>query len=132
MEIDIKMSARNVTLLVYNPPLDSSSVNSSHRRNLGKAANAGSGSRGVYPGQDDGDSSSVASAFGGDDDLDVSGRPEVKALSRQISGGSVNLGESGEMATEEATLLRERLELPALVASVVIDVRQRNSTARTK
>ncbi len=113
MEIDIKMSARAVTLLVYNPLVDSGSS---------KAANAG---REARPGQDVVGGASVASVFGDElDDLDGGDPPEADALSRQHSGGSVKLGE-GEVPTEEAALLRERLEMPALVASVVIDVREK-------
>lgn len=123
MEIDIKLSAQNVTVLVYNPLVGGGSSSSS------EAANAGSDAREARPGQgqDVGGGGSVASAFGEDpDDLDDDDGdlPEVDALSRQHSGGSVSLGES-EVPTEKATLLRERLELPALVASVVIDVRKK-------
>jgi len=78
------------------------------------------------PGRDVGGGGSVASAFGDNlDDLDEGDYPEPDALSRQHSGGSVSLGES-EVPTEDAALLRERLELPALVASVVIDVRKQD------
>lgn len=108
MEIDIRMSARDVILLVYHPPVD--------KNRLGKAANADTGE--VDPGQDDG--GSVSSADGDDSD---EGLPDMEELERQNSAGSVRLAEC-ELATEEAALLRDRLQLPALAASVVIDVRQ--------
>ena len=108
MEIDISMSARDVTLLVYHPPVDNSRP--------GMTANAGAGE--VDPGHGDDDSVSAADSDDSDGDL-----PEMDELKRQNSTGSVKLAE-GELATEEATLLRDRLQLAALAASVVIDVRQ--------
>lgn len=113
MEIDIRMSARDVTLLVYHPPVDNSRP--------GKTANAGTGE--ADRGQCD-DDSSVSAADSGDSD---GGLPEMDELTRQNSGGSVKLAE-GELETEQATLLRDRLQLPALAASVVIDVRRTEQT----
>lgn len=113
MEIDIRMSAQNATVLLYHPPVDSS-------RPGGKTAVAvGSSSREVrLTGQDD-DS----------DDAGDDGVPQVEELSRQNSGGSVKLGEGkGELATAEAMRLRDRLQLPALAASVVVDVRRNNDS----
>lgn len=115
MEIDIRMSARDVTLLVYHPPVDSSS------RPGKAAANAGAGE--ADHGQDDDDS-----LAGADSDDTDGGLPEMEELTRQNSGGSVKLAQ-GELATEEATLLRDRLQLPAVAASVVIDVSQAKQTS---
>lgn len=109
MEIDIRMAARDVTLLVFHPPRDGDSLvgaAGSHRDNVGP------------------DDDSVDFA-GASDCCDDDALPETHELSRQHSGGSVKLGEdSGELATEEALCLRDSLHLPALAASVVIDVRQ--------
>lgn len=123
MEIDIRMSAQNATVLVYHPPLDNN-----NSRPGKTAVDVGSSSREVRLGrQDDGDDGSVGGAAGGGGDNDDDGGdvPGLAELSRQNSGGSVKLGEGkGELATEEAMRLRDRLQLPALAASVVVDVRQ--------
>lgn len=115
MEIDIRMSARDVTLLVFHPPLENNRP--------GKTANA-AGTGEANPGH----GGSVASADGDDSDEDL---PEMDELTRQHSGGSVKLAEV-ELATEEATLLRDRLQLPALAASVVIDVSETTKTDESK
>ncbi|CAM9823299.1 unnamed protein product, partial [Ectocarpus fasciculatus] len=114
MEIDIKMSAQDVSLLVYHPPCD-------NHKSAGKkkAGVVGSSSREVDLGQDGGDNDSM---FGGSSDDDYGTLPEMDQLSRQHSGGSVKLGgDDGEMATEEALRLRDSLQLPALAASVAIN-----------
>lgn len=117
MEIDIKMSAQDVSLLVYHPPCD-------NHKSAGKkkAGVVGSSSPEVDLGQGGGDNDSM---FGGSSDDDDGTLPEMDQLSRQHSGGSVKLGgDDGEMATEEALRLRDSLQLPALAASVAINVRQ--------
>ncbi|CAM9494605.1 unnamed protein product, partial [Hapterophycus canaliculatus] len=105
MEIDIRMSARDVTLLVFHPPRD------------GDRGGSGAGSRRDNVGQDGGTGFAGDSDYGDDDA--VTGTHE---FSRQHSGGSVKLGdETGDLATVEALSLRDSVQLPALVASVVID-----------
>lgn len=101
----MRMSARDVTLLIFHPPRDGGRAGSCR-------ANAGQGGGTGFEGTSD----------SGDDDDAL---PEMHELSRQHSGGSVKLGEdSGELATREALALRDSLHLPALAASVVIDVRR--------
>ncbi|CAB1109754.1 unnamed protein product [Ectocarpus sp. CCAP 1310/34] len=110
MEIDIRMSAQDVSLLVYHPPCD----------NAKSADKNKASSREVDLGQggDDNDSIFAGSSDGGDD----GSLPEMDQLSRQHSGGSVKLGgDDGELATEEALRLRDSLQLPALAASVAIN-----------
>ncbi|CAM9288314.1 unnamed protein product, partial [Ectocarpus sp. 8 AP-2014] len=110
MEIDIRMSAQDVSVLVYHPPCG----------NNKSADKSKASSREVDLGQggDDNDSIFAGSSDGGDD----GSLPEVDQLSRQHSGGSVKLGgDDGELATEEALRLRDSLQLPALAASVAIN-----------
>lgn len=117
MEIDIRMSAQDVSLLVYHPPCDK--TKSADKNKVS--------SREVDLGQvgDDNDSIFAGSSDGGDD----GSLPEMDQLSRQHSGGSVKLGgDDGELATEEALRLRDSLQLPALAASVAINVRQLSHT----
>lgn len=120
MEIDIRMSAQAVTLLVFHPPPDS---NNDKKRPGKKAANAGGTGKADHRGQGDdgGDAGGDAGGESGDE-----GSPAMGELTRQHSGGSVQLAE-GELATEQATLLRDDLHLPALAASVVIDVRPKRN-----
>lgn len=121
MEIDISMSAQDVSLLVFQPPCD-------NNKSAGKkkASVAGSSSREVDLGQGGVDNDSI---FAGSSDDDDGSLPEMDQLSRQHSGGSVKLGgDDGELATEEALRLRDDLQLPALAASVAINVRQLSHT----
>ncbi|CAM9706333.1 unnamed protein product [Ectocarpus sp. 13 AM-2016] len=110
MEIDVRMSAQDVSLLVYHPPYDK---NKSADKNKASSREVDLGQGG-----DDNDSIFAGSSDGGDD----GSLPEMDQLSRQHSGGSVKLGgDDGELATEEALRLRDSLQLPALAASVAIN-----------
>lgn len=110
MEIDVRMSAQNATVLLYHPPVDNS------RPGEKTALAAGSSSREARLASEDEEDSGSS-----DDEA-----PRTEAMSRQNSGGSVKLGEGkGELATAEAMSLRDRLQLPALAASVVVDVRRK-------
>ena len=104
MEIDLKMSAQDVAILVFHPLCD--------QRN---------GKRVKKP------SKVVASQSGGTggDGDDDSEPPGNKGIQHEHSAGSVTIGEDeGKLSTYDAIKRRDALHLPALAAVTTIEVRR--------
>lgn len=108
MEIDTRMRASNVAILVYHPHIK-------HR--AGRQGASSSAAEIVVDDSDDEDEDE-------DEDERVGGdAAKNDVLRRQHSGGSVKV-EDGveELGTHEAINLRDALELPALAAAITIEV----------
>lgn len=107
MEIDLKMSAQDVAILIFHPLCEQRS--GKRRRTPSKVVLGQSGGSG---GNDD-------------DDDDDSEPPGNKGLQHQLSGGSVTIGDGEvKLNTHDAIKRRDALHLPALAAVTTIEVRR--------
>ena len=103
MEIDLKMSAQDVAILIFHPLCEQRSGKRNPLANKVVASQGGG-------------------SGGGDDDLEP---PENKGLQHQLSGGSVTIGDGeGKLSTYDAIKRRDALHLPALAVVTTIEVRR--------
>lgn len=113
MEIDLKMSAQDVAILIFHPLCEQRSGN--RKRTPSKVVPSQSGGSG-----------------GNDQDDDDSEPPENEGLQHQLSGGSVTIGDGeGKLNTYDAIKRRDALHLPALAAVTTIEVRRALRYARS-